>query len=46
MPKRPKTSYFHFIEEKLERMKAKYPDLPQSELQKKIAEKWRALTEE
>ena len=38
MPKRPKTSYFHFIEEKLEKMKSKYPDLPQSELQKKIAD--------
>jgi len=46
MPKRNKSAYFFFCDEKRPEMKAKYPDYKVTELAKKLGEAWKALDED
>jgi hypothetical protein len=44
-PKRNKSAYFFFCDDKRAETKEKYPDLKITEISKKLAEQWKALTE-
>lgn len=44
-PKRNKSAYFFFCDDKRAETKEKYPELKITEISKKLAEQWKALNE-
>ena len=43
-PKRAKSAYFIFCEDKRPEIKSKYPDLKMTDVSKKLGEAWKELT--